>query len=121
MNEALTQALAASIRRGLDDVAAGRTEYLGRFTDDEPDYGPRPDGCCGTCPPIRGGGYDCTCADNPRCNANHADRIDREGDRWVWCARCGGLRMDGHGMHKSGIGWTAAEIDEDCGPLTFAP
>ena len=36
----------------------------------EPDYGPRPDGCCGTCPPIGGGGYDCTCVDNPRCEAN---------------------------------------------------
>lgn len=28
---------------------------------------PRPEGCCGKCPPIVGGGYDCTCADNPRC------------------------------------------------------
>ena len=28
---------------------------------------PRPVGCCGVCPPIVGGGYDCTCTDNPRC------------------------------------------------------
>ena len=30
-------------------------------------YGPRPDECCGKCPPISRGGYDCTCAGNPRC------------------------------------------------------
>ena len=119
MNEALTQALAASIRRGLDDVAAGRTEYLGRFTDDEPDYGPRPDGCCGTCPPILGGGYDCTCTDNPRCNANHADRYDCDGEPWRWCDECDGFRMGTR--HKPGIGWNAVEIDERYGPLTFAP
>lgn len=123
--EQAPQQLAASIRRGLADAAAGRTEYLGRFADDEPepepDYGPRPAGCCGACPPILGGGYDCTCVDNPRCDANKADRIDRDGDRWVWCDGCGGLRMDGHGMHKSGYGWTAAELDGGCGPLTFAP
>lgn len=28
---------------------------------------PRPDSCCGKCPPIVGGGYDCTCDGNPRC------------------------------------------------------
>lgn len=33
-------------------------------------YGPRPDGCCGKCPPISRGGYDCTCAGNPRCQAS---------------------------------------------------
>lgn len=27
----------------------------------------RPDYCCGVCPPIVGGGYDCTCRDTPRC------------------------------------------------------
>ena len=27
----------------------------------------RPPDCCGVCPPIVGGGYDCTCAGNPRC------------------------------------------------------
>ena len=30
----------------------------------------RPDECCGVCPPILGGGYDCTCKDNPRCTKN---------------------------------------------------
>lgn len=30
------------------------------------DY-PRPPGCCGKCPEIVGGGYDCTCKNNPRC------------------------------------------------------
>lgn len=28
---------------------------------------PRPDTCCGKCPPIVGGGYDCTCEGNPKC------------------------------------------------------
>ena len=28
---------------------------------------PRPTFCCGKCPPIVGGGYGCTCPDNPRC------------------------------------------------------
>ena len=27
----------------------------------------RPPDCCGVCPPIVRGGYDCTCAGNPRC------------------------------------------------------
>lgn len=36
--------------------------------------GPRPPECCGVCPGIEGGGYDCTCPDNPRCpGANHAN------------------------------------------------
>ena len=38
------------------------------------EYGPRPVGCCGKCPPIVGGGYDCTCEDNPRCPVTAADR-----------------------------------------------
>lgn len=28
----------------------------------------RPVECCGKCPPILGGGYDCTCEGNPRCS-----------------------------------------------------
>jgi hypothetical protein len=35
-------------------------ELVGREKD-------RPSECCGACPPIAGGGYDCTCSDNPRC------------------------------------------------------
>lgn len=35
---------------------------------DEGDFGPRPEYCCGVCPPIYGGGYDCTCRGNPRCS-----------------------------------------------------
>lgn len=27
--------------------------------------------CCGTCPPILGGGVDCTCEGNPRCPLNY--------------------------------------------------
>ena len=33
---------------------------------------PRPFGCCGKCPPIEGGGYDCTCEGNPRCPMGRA-------------------------------------------------
>lgn len=40
----------------------------GRFYAVEEDQGPRPDYCCGRCPGIVGGGYDCTCLDNPRCS-----------------------------------------------------
>ena len=87
----------ASIRRGLDDVAAGRTEYLGRFADDEPD---------------------------PLDESNHADRYDRDGDRWVWCDRCGGFRIVGHVNHRRchrRCGWTVLQINDLYGPLTFAP
>src|SRR5690606_1042730 len=28
---------------------------------------PLPEGCCGKCPPILSGGYDCTCFGNPNC------------------------------------------------------
>lgn len=27
----------------------------------------RPETCCGVCPELLRGGYDCTCEDNPRC------------------------------------------------------
>ena len=40
-----------------------------------PDTGlPRPDTCCGACPPIAGGGWDCTCAGLPECPVTAADR-----------------------------------------------
>lgn len=38
----------------------------------------RPIGCCGVCPPIVGGGYDCTCAGNPRCPKRTPQRIQRK-------------------------------------------
>jgi len=38
----------------------------------------RPIGCCGVCPPIVGGGYDCTCAGNPRCPKRKPQRIQRK-------------------------------------------
>ena len=57
---------------------------------------------------------------DPLDEANHTDRIDRNGDRWVWCGECDGLRIDGHEAHKSGIGWSAFWIDKVRGPLTFA-
>lgn len=36
------------------------------------EFGPRPAGCCGKCPPIVGG-YDCTCNGNPRCGQAEGD------------------------------------------------
>lgn len=108
--------MAYAISRILDHLEAQQPE-----PEPEPDYGPRPAGCCGTCPPILGGGYDCTCADNPRCDANKADRIDRDGERWVWCDGCDGFRLGiHHGMHESGYGRSVFWIDEHYGPLTFA-
>lgn len=44
---------------------------------------PRPDGCCGVCPPFTKPneeeivGYDCTCNNNPRC-PNHVTYASRE-------------------------------------------
>ena len=84
----------ASIKHGLADVAAGRTEYLGRFADDEPD---------------------------PLDESNHADRLDVDGGRWVWCDGCDGFRrVEYHSLCRPGAGWPAAELDGDYGPLTFA-
>ena len=60
-------------------------------------------------------------APDPLDEDNHADRYDRHGDRWAWCDTCGGFRTGGnHGTHKSIYGWSAAGLDEVCGPLTFA-
>lgn len=59
---------------------------------------------------------------DPLDESNHADRIDRHGTRWAWCDTCGGFRdVEYRGPCDLGRGWTAIEIDEDCGPLTFAP
>ena len=58
---------------------------------------------------------------DPLDESNHTDRIDRDGDRWIWCGPCDGFRLDGHAVHDAAMGWTAAEIDESYGPLTFAP
>lgn len=37
----------------------------------------RPDPCCGVCPGIVGGGYDCTCRGNPRC-PNYQEGVNDE-------------------------------------------
>jgi uncharacterized small protein (DUF1192 family) len=55
---------------------------------------------------------------DPLDESNHADRIDRDRDRWFWCDGCEGFRMGIHGMRRPG--WTAAEIDAEYGPLKFA-
>lgn len=44
---------------------------------------PRPEGCCGACPPIVGGGYDCTCKGNPRCRVRakwDPDSLEQDGE-----------------------------------------
>lgn len=41
----------------------------------------RPDTCCGKCPPIAGGGFDCTCEGNPRCKSQSKSAMTR-------CAVC---------------------------------
>lgn len=35
----------------------------------------RPTYCCGRCPEIAGGGFDCTCRGNPRCMADLVSRL----------------------------------------------
>lgn len=50
---------------GLSEDIAGALQASGYHKVAE-----RPAECCGKCPPIVGGGYDCTCAENPRCSAN---------------------------------------------------
>lgn len=69
--------------------------------DAQPKPEPRPAGCCGKCPPIVGGGYDCTCEDNPRCIAqpkptaaevlavHPVDDYDGEGRYWCPCKGLG--------------------------------
>ena len=58
-------------------------------------------------------------APDPLDESNHADRIDGDGDQWVWCDECDGFRMSTR--HKHGPGLSVATIDDLCGPLTFAP
>ena len=58
---------------------------------------------------------------DPLDESNHADRYDRDGDRWVWCDGCDGLRLGArHEAHESSYGWSAYGVNEDYGPLTFA-
>lgn len=53
----------------------------------------RPSTCCGACPPILTGGYDCACEHNPRCPKYVApplrQRIARALDRWFGLAEQG--------------------------------
>lgn len=51
---------------GAFSINGNRFGY-GRFYAIDEEQGPRPDHCCGRCPGIVGGGYDCTCEGNPRC------------------------------------------------------
>ena len=61
MSEPLDLAVPVFCPGGITDTAAHRAvcEHHARQA--------RPPECCGVCPPILRGGYDCTCADNPRC------------------------------------------------------
>ena len=68
----------------------------------------RPVACCGKCPPIVGGGYDCTCEGNPRCgrrgrrrplrcrlgwHAYHYRIAYDNGPTYDECARCGDRKL----------------------------
>ena len=44
-----------------------------------PAPGDRPPGCCGACPPLARGGYDCTCPGNPRCPNTRRRWLPRRG------------------------------------------
>lgn len=54
----------------------------------------RPAGCCGKCPPIAGGGYDCTCEDNPRCTAQPKPTAAEVVAAHINCQWRGGLSLD---------------------------
>ena len=59
---------------------------------------------------------------DPLDEDNHGDRYDSDGDRWVWCNGCDGFRLGArHEAHAYAYGWSAAELDRDYGPVTFAP
>lgn len=49
------------LERHADEQAAGNDRGAAPYVAE------RPARCCGVCPEIEGGGYDCTCAGNPRC------------------------------------------------------
>lgn len=76
----------------------------------------RPAECCGKCPPIAGGGYDCTCKGNPRCpkTKSHTERGQVTGDD-TCTARFGDFDVYGcdlppghEGLHhdRYGLLWT---------------
>lgn len=54
----------------------------------------RPPECCGVCPPILRGGYDCTCADNPRCPGPRPAPGAAEYVRNGVCLLCGGAVLN---------------------------
>lgn len=58
---------------------------------------------------------------DPLDETNHADRYDRDGDRWVWCDACDGFADSSHIRHIPETGWSAVAIAVDYGPVTFAP
>lgn len=71
--------------------------------------GPRPEECCGVCPPIVSGGYDCTCKGNPRCRGvvKSLEESPCEAFAWVgqspmYCDNCGEPYWE-H-SHKYGVG-----------------
>lgn len=73
----------------------------------------RPRICCGKCPEVVSGGFDCTCAGNPRCPS---------GAR----CRCGHYALDHHGVdrdpHQGGCfgagGWSGSRISKCVCTLT---
>ena len=60
---------------------------------------------------------------DPLDESNHADRFDRNGYRWVWCEQCSAWcrywvrRSHQYAAQRP----TVASMDDDFGPLTFAP
>ncbi|MEN3123255.1 hypothetical protein [Janibacter sp. LM] len=65
----------------------------------------RPATCCGKCPPIAGGGYDCTCEGNPRCKCLSV----RPGYQDCICTKPRGHDGD-HGY--GGVFWAQSEAKD---------
>lgn len=94
----------ASLQRGLAQIKAGEVvdiDWKGSRETDGSLPEPEPD---------------------PLDEGNHAERVDKVGDRWSWCDECNGFRLI-HTLRQHGpqLGWPVAEIDYHYGPLTFAP
>ena len=82
---------------------------------------PRPTYCCGKCPPIVGGGYDCTCLDNPRCKKGtqmsadrtvtfRAEQVGRQ--RFAICQTCGATILTAYQKHWWAQTMTIIEINQ---------
>lgn len=85
----MTPTLAASSE---STTTTGTSEDRPTPMTENDEYGPRPDTCCGACPPLARGGYDCTCVGNPRCPTNKHLVTDCS-EHWPTTVICGSMKF----------------------------